>query len=87
MAGLGASYAADFEFPIYEGRPYASGLCSSFEVQGFQFDCAVYLSFAASDIVRGVFDPIPHCCHHPKGRWVPIHRRNIAVRMWGMCPL
>ena len=81
MAGLGASYAADFEFPIYEGRPYASGLCSSFEVQGFQFDCAVYLSFAASDIVRGVSDPIPHSCHHTKGRWVPIHRRNIAMRM------
>lgn len=68
IAGLGAAYASGFQYPIYESTGHAGGLCSGFEIQGFQFDRAVHLSFTESDIVRGVFDITPHYCYHPYPR-------------------
>lgn len=87
IAGLGAAYASNYQYPIYESNTYAGGLCSSFEMQGFRFDRAVHLSFATSDIVRNVLDPIPHYCHHPYpqnwyyDRWVkhPIQNNLYAL--------
>lgn len=68
IAGLGASYASGFQFPVYEQEAYAGGLCSSFETAGFRFDRAVHMSFTTSELVRQVLDQTPYHCHYPYPR-------------------
>lgn len=66
----------DDEVCLYEKDYRAGGLCKSFKVNGFTFDCAVHLSFANSDVVRKVFDKEDYYKHFPiaynfyKDRWL-----------------
>lgn len=50
---------------LYEKDYNLGGLCKSFNVNGFTFDCAVHLSFTNSDIVRNVFDKQEYYKHFP----------------------
>ena len=68
LAGLGAAYASEFQYPIFEAEAFPGGLCSGFEIQGFRFDRGVHLSFTNSGVVRGVFDQIPYNSYHPYPR-------------------
>jgi protoporphyrinogen oxidase len=77
ISGIAANYFLGKEnAAIYEQNEYWGGLCNSFSIGGFKFDTAVHLSFAASSIVRSIFDKTPYNAYNPqpisyyKGSWL-----------------
>ncbi len=85
VAGLGAAHAAKLQgrpATIYEARRQAGGLLDNILIDGFCFDTAVHLSFAAETEVREVFDRTPYLTHTPlslnwdKGNWLKHPAQN-----------
>jgi len=66
IAGLGAAYAyrhAGQSVPVFEAGERAGGILDSFNVDGWQFDNGVHLSFASEPEVREIFDRTPYVEH------------------------
>lgn len=71
VAGISAAYHAKkigMKAVVYEASSRAGGLLDNFSVEGFRFDNAIHLSFAAEPEVREIFDRTPYVAH-PADSW------------------
>lgn len=50
---------------VFEKNKYSGGLCHSFKIDEFTFDCAVHLSFTNDTAARMQFDKVPYVIHQP----------------------
>lgn len=66
----------NYSAAVFESDTRPGGLLDSFTIEDFTFDNAVHLSFATEEIVRAVFDKVPHYKHpsdsycHDNGYWL-----------------
>ncbi len=68
IAGLGAGKRlAELgeEYLIIEKEKYAGGLCAGFNIDGFDFDYFVHMSFTKNETVRSYFDSVQYYTHIP----------------------
>lgn len=65
IAGLAYADEVGSDVVVFEKNDYYGGLCHSFEVNGFNFDSAVHLSFTNDEEVRKEFDKVPYMKHLP----------------------
>ena len=69
IAGISAAYFCgkkEISYSLYEAATRPCGLLDGFEVNGFQFDQAIHLSFATEQTVRDIFDQTPFVTHSPE---------------------
>ncbi len=69
IAGIAAAWSVERRgraATVFEASARAGGLLDNFTIEGFRFDTAVHLSFAADPRVREVFDATPYITHKPE---------------------
>jgi len=92
IAGISAAYFCgkkEISYSLFEAAKRPCGLLDGFEVNGFQFDQAIHLSFATEKTVRNIFDQTPFVTHRPESwcwdqaNWLkhPVHNNLLSCRL------